>query len=75
MFRFWTLAYNVRFFDVFGGSKKRALAQCVLPKLTLFMYGLHSLHGQFSGFHFFTSLLKALILVKFFISKKTMFQI
>ena len=37
-------------------------------KPTFCIYGLHSLHGQFSNFRFFTSLLKALIFVKFFIS-------
>ena len=37
-------------------------------KPTLCIYGLHSLHGQFSNFQFFTSLLKALIVFKFFIS-------
>ena len=45
---------------------------CVKP--TLCMYGLHSLHGKFSGFHFLTSLLKVLIAVNFFKSRGTMFQ-
>ena len=35
-------------------------------KPTFCIYGLHSLHGQFSNFQFFTSILKALIVVKFF---------
>ena len=38
------------------------------------MYVLHSLHGQFSGFRFLIFLLKALIVVNFFISRGTMFQ-
>ena len=37
-------------------------------KPTFCIYGLHSLHGQFSNVPFFTYLLKALIVVKFFIS-------
>ena len=39
------------------------------------MYGLHSLHGQFSGCHFLISFLKASTDVFFLISFGTTFQI
>ena len=78
MFPFWTPEYirkSLRFSDVFRGSKKDALAQYVLTKPALYMYELHSLHGQCFGFHFLTSLLKGLIAIHFFISRGIMFQI
>ena len=68
----WT---GLRFSDVFSESKKGALAEYALTKPTLCMYDLQSPPGQLSGFHFLTSLLTALIVVNFFISRRTMFQI
>ena len=51
------------------------MAQYALTKSTLFMYGLNSLHGQFPGSHFLAAVLKAFLVVNFFISSGTMFQI
>lgn len=61
---------SLRFFDVFRGSRKVTLAQYILTKPTFCRYSLHSLRGQFSTFHFLTSLLKALIIVIFFSVQK-----
>ena len=51
------------------------MAQYALTKSTLFMYGLNSQHGQFPGSHFLAAVLKAFLVVNFFVSSGTMFQI
>ena len=49
-------------------KRKKSQIEGVYVKPTFCIYGLQSLHEQFFNFQFFTSLLKALIVVKFFIS-------
>ena len=69
---------KLKIFLCFQNAKNGCIGSICVNKvyvLHVWFADLHSLHGQFSGFHFLNSLLKALIIVNFFSSRGTMFRI
>ena len=69
---------KLKIFLCFQNAKNDCIGSICVNKvyvLHVWFADLHSLHGQFSGFQFLNSLLKALIIVNFFNSRGTMFRI
>ena len=78
IFPFWTPKYIIKAQDFLfseGQFQEGTLAEHALTKLSLYMYALYSLDGQFFGFHFLLYFLKTLIVINFSNSRVTMIQI